>query len=307
LDEWAKDLNETSGGMIEVEFAWGGALAGGPELYDALVEGACDAIFFMPYMTPGRFPLADAYTLPLMSKEPTAETLTIAQMDLFEMGYYDQEFSDVKILWLQAPTPSNFFWAMEPARTVEDFAGRKIKFSGGPAKDVVEILGGVPVAMGTAELYEGLEKGTVDGGISGYSVMLGWNLQEVVKSVTLTDFFAVTFAVAMNKDSYNRLPPDAKAIIDGLDNRGWALKAAETFDTTEAEGRAVFADLGIEAYPLPPEEMAKLDTMFAPIWTGWIADTEAKGLPAKEFLADLYADLKDLGVEKPFIGYTPGP
>jgi len=54
-------------------------------------------------------------------------------------------------------------------------------------------------------------------------------------------------------------------------------------------------------------ELAKMDQLFAPIWTKWIADMEKKGLKPKEMLAEFYSALKAAGVQKPFVGYTPGP
>jgi len=52
--------------------------------------------------------------------------------------------------------------------------------------------------------------------------------------------------------------------------------------------------------------MAELEELIAPIWEEWIAEREAMGFPAREAIDAYYNGLKERGIEKPALGYTPG-
>jgi hypothetical protein len=41
--------------------------------------------------------------------------------------------------------------------------------------------------------------------------------------------------------------------------------------------------------------------MITPVFSAWVAKTEAKGLSAKKGLTDLYRTVEQLGVKEPFV------
>ena len=88
-------------------------------------------------------------------------------------------------------------------------------------------------------------------------------------------------------------------------NEKYCFEAAKRADAEEVIGKKKLAE-NARIDKLAPGELSKMDPLLAPIWTKWIADKEAKGLKPKELLAEFYSSLKAAGVEKPFVGYTPG-
>ncbi len=305
-EAFGKDLEEKSGGRVKVEYSWGGAVGGPPDLYDRLTEGACDIAVILPVATPGRFPVSLVLTLPIYSQEPSSVIITKAFNDLRQKGFLDKEYSEVKNLYVWGMSVNIVMWSKEPVTTIEGFKGKKIKISGGTVKDVLEKLGAVPVSMASAELYGGLQKGTVDGGITGFALFGPYKFYEVAKYTTNINIMSSGIAVAMNKDSYNKLPDDIRAIIDDMAaSDKYSTIVGQTFEDDRLAGEKIFLDNGGKESTLSDADMMKMDTMLAPIWTKWISDMEAQGQPAKEILAELYSSLKSQGVKKPFIGYTP--
>lgn len=85
-----------------------------------------------------------------------------------------------------------------------------------------------------------------------------------------------------------------------------SVKCAATFDVSDVKAKEVFlATPDREVVVFAPGEREKMDKLLAPMWDQWVTDREAEGLPGREALNDLYAILVDLGVERPFVGYTP--
>jgi hypothetical protein len=48
-------------------------------------------------------------------------------------------------------------------------------------------------------------------------------------------------------------------------------------------------------------ELKKMDKMITPVFSAWVSKLEAKGLPGKKALSDLYQILEKLGVKEPFV------
>ena len=76
-------VEERSGGKIELEVAWGQAIASHTEVDDALVDGRLDIAVQIPVYSPTEYPLVDAYNKLSHYTNPaplTGEAATHAQM-----------------------------------------------------------------------------------------------------------------------------------------------------------------------------------------------------------------------------------
>jgi TRAP-type transport system periplasmic protein len=108
-------------------------------------------------------------------------------------------------------------------------------------------LGATPVGMPVPAVTEALSKGVLDGTTIPWEVAPALKVQELVKNHTTfagdRALYVTTFVVAMNKNSYNKLPADLKKIID--DNSGVEFSAmiARTQDVGDNVGR----DLALKA------------------------------------------------------------
>lgn len=111
--------------------------------------------------------------------------------------------------------------------------------------------------------------------------------------------------VVMNKEVYGQLPTDIQAIIDDMFYK-YSLEAGKGIDEDSALGENLFIEQGGQYYEWNPEALDEIDKRFAPIWDKWIADNEAKGVPAKQAINDFYSLMKEQGIERPAYGYTPG-
>ena len=208
---------------------------------------------------------------------------------VFEEGFTVDEYKDVKCIWHSISYPDSLGCHGKQVRTLEDWKGLRIAVRGTPEPESIKALGAIPVSMPPGEQYIALERGTVD---ASWLCPLGqvcWKFYEVAKYQTKVSGNAPTETFIMNWDSYNKLPPDIQEVIDRNSGMGWSLMCGKHFDLGMDNGFPYLEKSIVEAgyppiyYPTP-EELARLQKAWEPVYEEKVAELEAKGYPAGKML-----------------------
>jgi TRAP-type C4-dicarboxylate transport system substrate-binding protein len=302
----APELEERSGGRVKVEIAYGAVMGATPEHYDLAVTGVADIAHVGLPFSPGRFPMAEVVELPLASTPAATEYVYgRAYWELYKRGWFDEDFKDVKVLFLAHVGPYDFQMANKRVLSLDDIQGLKIRASGKTHTQIIETLGAVPVGMPGNEVYTAMEKGVIDGNFSCWSFIYAFRTEPITKYVTTVGLGGFGHGYFMNQDTYNNLPADIKALIDELSDK-WNILAGHWFNMQGEQAQyELFKAAGGEIDTLSEAELQKIWDAMAPIWDNWIAEGEAKGLPRKQMVDDFYNILKEMRVDKPFYGYEP--
>jgi TRAP-type C4-dicarboxylate transport system substrate-binding protein len=175
----------------------------------------------------------------------------------------------------------------KPVRSLEDLKGLKIAVSGDVGVKVAKALGFAPVTMPTADIYVAQDKGVIDGHIRPSELLISRSFHEVTKYAIDVDLGHDLFFIAMNQNTFNKLPPDAQKVFDKLSG-DWAVDfTGKEWDKFESDAEKQAKAKGIEYISLTPQEMARWRKLLAPIQEEYAADLEAKKLPGKKILAEL--------------------
>lgn len=306
LKAFGEDLEAKTDGRVVVEYSWQQALGTIPEYYDVLVRGIADVVHFSPYQTTGVFPLSEVGTLPWVI--PTADIGTEAFHQVYAKGLLDKKFYEgIKPLFVCNDQGSNVRTANTPLTTLDDCKGVKIMIPGGEIYSArAAAMGLVPVVVTGPEVYMAIQKGTVEGQITGWCPMLQFKWCEVNHYATEPLIGGSPWCVAMNIDTYNNLPKDIQQIVDEMaDDPKYRHAAAVGLDDLNEASRDCFLEKGGTILEWEPSALAEMDEKFAPIFDKWISDNEAKGLNATELCNEYYKALENLGVSDPGVGYTP--
>jgi TRAP-type mannitol/chloroaromatic compound transport system substrate-binding protein len=160
-DVFAKKVKEMSGGKFEVTTHAPGELVPAFGTVDALQNGTVEAANTAPYYYFGKdetFALGCAIPFGLNSRQMTAwmvEGNGLKLMREFYAGYNIINFP-------MGNTGAQMGgWFRKEIKTLADFKGLKFR-CGGFAGKVVERIGGVPQNIPGGEIYQALEKGTID-------------------------------------------------------------------------------------------------------------------------------------------------
>jgi len=292
MQPWADKILEESGGRLKIEIYPAMQLGGKPPaLYDQIRDGVIDGGWAIPAYTPGRFPEAEAFELPFMTSM-SAEASSKAAWD-YTAKYMGERFKDVHLIAVHVHGPGVIHKKGDPISTVADFNGLKLRGPSRQANKLLEAVGATPVGMPVPAFPEALSKGIVDGGVIPWEIVPPLKVHELADSHTQIGgdraLYNTYFIWAMNKDAYDALPDDLKAIIDnnsGMETSGWAGKA---MDDGDALGEKVVIDRGNTVVTLDDGVVAELRTIGDKLTADWIAEVTSKGLDGAAMVADAQA------------------
>jgi len=309
FEEWAREFEEKTGGKYSVEVVHGGALAGVPDAYDALNNGIADIGCFVPQDTNVPFPMQHLFTLPWAKASCTEATKAL--YDVYKQGYLDPDYDDtnVKLIYMFSSSSQDDLLTAKPVNSIADMKGLKVAMGGGTRIDIFKDLGAAPVFCPAPDVYSMLQKGIVEGSFfSAYGIYMTHEEEFLFYLINPMRMFRVSMMIGINKDVYNKLPDDVKAVIDELDKDAkYSLKCAAVMDRDYNEVMDKYLGPGGEGTPCDwsAEDIATLDDICATYFESIVAETDAMGLPASEMAAAYYNALKAAGVENPAHGYTP--
>jgi TRAP-type C4-dicarboxylate transport system substrate-binding protein len=165
---------------------------------------------------------------------------------------------------------------------------------------MTKAVGAVPVSLVGGEIYAAMQKGIIDGTWACGDMAAAFKLGEVSKYVVMTNIGTITHTWAMNKTPFNALPPAGKKYIEDNSEK-LSLLGGRLFDEYNEKGFAFARQLKVETIAWSEAEFKKMDKVIAPVFSTWVAKSEAKGLPAKKALSDFHRALEQLGSKEPFV------
>ena len=234
LNEFGADLEKASSGRIKYRMLPQPVAPPGGT-FDAVKDGLADVSWSVPGMTPGRFALTGIAELPLLGNN--SETVSVAFQRLYQGQLLPKsnEFQGLKVLTVFATGPGDLFTVKRPARTLEDFAGLKVRVSGGISKDLADALNMAGILKPVSESYEILTGGIVDGTFSGMDGIPAFKIDKVVKYWTKSPggLYRTSFGVVMNQETYNKLSAQDQAVIDSLSGEPLARKFGQAWDKSD--------------------------------------------------------------------------
>ena len=114
-----------------------------------------------------------------------------------------------------------------PVRTPDDMKGLKLRVMQDPMQvDMIKAMGGIPVPMGTPEVYSAIQQGQIDGNATSVQLLYGLKNHEVAKQLTVTGHGRAAGVVIMNLKKWNSLDAAQKKALD---------EGARAFFKTDAE------------------------------------------------------------------------
>jgi TRAP-type C4-dicarboxylate transport system substrate-binding protein len=279
LEEFCRELEKRTGGQVKVDYFAGGSLLKAPAMFDGVVSGIADIGYSHVYYTAGRMPVTEAAGLPI--GYPSAWVGSQVLNDFYQ-EFKPKEFDGVKVLWLNTTPNSAIATAKKPIRKLKDLKGLTIR-APGQAGEVIKALGGTPAPTPMMEVYDALAKGVIDGEASNFETLFAFKFAEVVKYTTsvwqINNPFP--FYLVMNKNSYQKLPPDIRAIFDTLVGE-YKERYILMWNAIDFIGKAFGLAKGVEFIELPPSELSIWQTAVIPVIDDYVKRMVGKGYSEAE-------------------------
>lgn len=294
-----QEAEKRSEGKIKIEYYWSGSLLPAKETVAGMKTGVADISFINPGYEPGKIPLCTVGTLPAIADDwwPTVNAFA----ELHQMPELKAELDAYNMMYLgPLGTVSYGIWMRRPARSIADLKGKKL-VSVGEHNPLLKALGAVPVSIVSTEAYQALEKGIADGALANPAYAIGYKWPEVAPN-----YFSLTVGnkahfVAINKNSWNKIPADIQKIFVGLRNEAFR-KGHEIYQGYDEDEMKKLVDKGVVKVTKPSaEDRAQLEATAQNVsWITWVKKMEEKGLAGKK-VCDKWRELyKKYDAQSPF-------
>lgn len=288
LQPWCEEMGKLSNNRIKCQFYPAMQLGGTPaQLADQVKNGVADVVWTGPGYSAGRFPAIEAFELPFMVTDATSSSKALWK-------YYQQnalqEFAAYKVLAFHTDGGQAIHTAEKPVVGLTGFSGLKLRTSTRVGAKTLAALGGAPVAMPPAQVTEAISKGVVDGSLGAWELVYPTKLSEVTKfhaqpAAGVAHPTATVLMVLMNKQKYDGLPADLKAIVDKTTGEVMVGKFGAMFDDVAADTRKRIAAQGNKITTFSAVEVAAMKRATASVEEEWAKQVGEKGLDGKKLIA----------------------
>jgi TRAP-type C4-dicarboxylate transport system substrate-binding protein len=277
-EEFAAELESRSGGRLKVQFFGGGSLLTGPAMFRGIETGITDIGYSHVYYTPGRMPVCEGIGLPVGT--PTGWVAAHMAYDFYEK-FKPKEFNSVRVLAIHGNAPSVII-SNKPVENLEDLKGVTIR-APSLSGEIVAALGGTPAPTPMMEVYDAIAKGVINGVWAPYETLKTFRFAEVAKYVTVCWQIGSVypFYLAMNKNSYNKLPRDLQSLVDVLSGE-YQERFALMWNEIELVGKAFGIEKGVKFIDLSDQEAARWEKAMEPVFVDYTKTMEGKGFSAAE-------------------------
>lgn len=283
--------------------AYGGVLYKANATLTSISDGIADMGWVFTNLESARMPLAQVstYTPGVTDDFRLMAEVHNEMMDTIPALKAEWDKANAVFLGAMAVDQIQLF-TKAPVKSAGDLKGRKIS-AAGTIGVWVTALGAVPVDGALPTFYMDTKNGVSDGAMTVASGALGVKLYEVTPYVTLVNlgtFYAG--ALAMNKDTYNKLPPEVQKVVREV-GREYSAKVSEGVDQATQTAFKVFREAGGKQSPplqivdFPADERLRMFQSMPNIAQEWVKANEAKGLPARQVLTQYMEIMRARGAK----------
>jgi TRAP-type C4-dicarboxylate transport system substrate-binding protein len=271
---YKEELEKASGGRIEVQVYPASQLGPIPREIEGVQLGSIQGFIGPVDFFVGVDPRFGVFSAPLLFHGDANAEATIHDPAI-QKAMFDLAAPKRMVGLATLSIGVSDYGAKKPILRLADFSGKKLRINGTELeRQKMAKLGATGVGMPLSEVMPALDQGTIDGTISGLSVFVALKMNDLLKVITVTnDTYIIAIAV-ISKPWLDSLPPDLQKIV--LDTGAVVQAKAQSWEvdfTKELEQK--WTATGSTVQPLPPDDLAQLKTLLAPV-----ADDATKDQPA---------------------------
>ena len=213
---WSDEVYERTNGQLRIEIIGYPELGiAGPDVLDLVENGTLSFAEVAAAYTAGDLPALDVkYLWGMYKNNQTFYEATAAVIPDLDKLVEDRTSGGITIfqLW-RVPENEIFFFSKEPIETLDDFKGLKVRSFGGALSDLIDGMGSEAQFVAFTEVYTALERGILDGGVTGANAAYGQRWYEVAKYMSgPLPLFTVENAT-FNAAVWNELPEDFQQVL----------------------------------------------------------------------------------------------
>src|SRR5580692_11737630 len=233
LKFYKEEVEKASGGRIEVQVYPASQLGPIPREIEGVQLGSIQGFIGPVDFFVGVDPRFGVFSAPLLFTDDANAEATIHDPAVHK-AMFDLAAPKRMVGIATLAIGASDYGAKKPLLTLADFQGKKLRINGTELeRQKMAKLGATGIGMPLSEVMPALDQGTIDGTISGMSVFVALKMNDLIKTITVTnDTYLIAIAV-ISKTWLDTLPPDLqKAVADaGTAAQARAQKWEADFNT----------------------------------------------------------------------------
>ncbi|MBE9372980.1 TRAP transporter substrate-binding protein [Saccharopolyspora sp. HNM0983] len=265
-------LHRETGGERSYEVFDAGTLLGAEQLLPGLLMDIAELIFQTSSYVSSSYPALSVMELPFVTGNFAQHRRAIDPDGPLHAEINDQLRPRGLRLLGSLPTSLEYLWtAAAPIREPADVRGMRIRVAGEIEGETVKALGGAPVTMGSSEVYEALERGTIDGLMSYVGTLVSRDLQQIVRYGTVAHFGAYTFDAYCRADWYEQQPEPVRRALRAASRSLHRQGTDSMLAVHERDYLPAIAEAGVQLVEPGARELAAFRRATAPVHEKWRA------------------------------------
>jgi TRAP-type C4-dicarboxylate transport system substrate-binding protein len=289
FNAWAQRVSQASRGTLRIEVRDGATLANFSNSYDRTIDDIVQIGWVQHAFVAGRFPLSEVSNLPFLTDESV--DCSVALWRLYKSGLLDAEYNEIVPIWFGCLGQTGLHFA-RPTRSNDDLAGLKLRVAGKVPSQLVERMGGTPISMAAENMYESLQRGTIDGAVTSWAAFEPYKLHEVAFYHVEVPLGSAPSMFFMSRRKLASLPPAARSALEenGGEQQTRAFGVHIANQAARARQPAASSDKHT-IVALGAEQLKLWESKIAPIRADW-ARERAGGDRVIEAFQSLYQQAK---------------
>ena len=285
--DFAAAIEKHTDGRVKIDITFAGGLGKGNEVALLAGRGAIDMASVAMGYYPDQLLFWKAYQIPFVFNDPV-QAIEILHKSYEQFPVFKQESDKLNVKYLfQQPLGSYYLTGpSDDCTTVAGLKGKKIRSFGADVPKMHSAIGAVPVTVRPTEVYEALQRGTIDYSYLNAGNVESLRLYEPGKYSCGTVMTIAGHMIVIGKRSWAKLPADIQEIF--MDQ---AAKSQQAYLDWLVEGTAQsianIEKAGGVFKEFPPSELEKWKAATPDLLGAWVDDMDKRGFgdQAKEVAA----------------------
>ena len=271
--EWCATIQEKTGGELTFTPFGANDVVGDFQLYDAVKNGVLEAVNPFTIYGQGIIPAATFLTsIPLGLRNPH-------EFDVFYYGLggidIARELYSAQGMHFVGPVHHgpNIIHSKVPIRSIDDFAGRKMRLPGGMVAEIFTEIGAETTVLPGSEIFPALEKGTIDvadyvgpavnyalgfSQVTDYIVMGPPGFMSLYQPVDIMD-------ITVSQGAWDALPDKMKQFVE-METHAYSDMHHAAIQAADQKAWGQFEADGTEVTRLSQDDVALMTEIAVPIW-----------------------------------------
>jgi C4-dicarboxylate-binding protein DctP len=263
LDQFAADVKASTGGKIEVQIFGAEQLFKANQQHAAVARGQVEAAAIVSFGWGGTIPEMNVMTIPFLmthaeqlKKFPTSDAAKLLDEKMAAKGVKN-------IAWLVDANDAIVTSAKAPLLKPEDFKGVKIRGISKLFDNGLTAMGASPSAMPGSEVYQALQTGVIDAGITSCAAAYSRRYYEVQKFGVASAMLTAYETLVVNPAWWEKLPAEMQKNLMVAAHKAEAT-LLPTSDEVAPEDVKRLRDKGMQVTVLTKEQEKALAAVMQP-------------------------------------------